>query len=89
MELLDDRRSLPLGARVVRFEVVDVKTRTTLDTFTLSSGGRHIRALAFEVDPTHRTMVIVAKPATKLIDRWEIGAPEFLLYVRYTPGGGK
>lgn len=68
------------SANQERFEVVDVKTRQTLDTFTLSSGQRHIRALAFEVDPTHRTMVVVAKPATKLIDRWEIGAPEFILY---------
>ena len=76
----DRSRFYVQSANQERFEVVDVKTRTTLDTFTLSSGGRHIRALAFEVDPTHRTMVIVAKPATKLIDRWEIGAPEFLLY---------
>ncbi|MBP7779769.1 MAG: hypothetical protein KA371_21840 [Acidobacteria bacterium] len=63
-----------------RFEVVDVKTRKSLDTFTLSSGQRHIRALGFEVDPQHKTMVVVAKPATKLIDRWEIGAAVFLVY---------
>lgn len=76
----DRSRFYVQSANQERFEVVDVKTRRTLDTFTLSSGQRHIRALAFEVDPTHRTMVVVAKPATRLIDRWEIGAPEFLLY---------
>ncbi len=76
----DRSRFYVQSANQERFEVVDVKSRRTLDTFTLSSGQRHIRALAFEVDPTHRTMVVVAKPATKLIDRWEIGAPEFLLY---------
>ncbi|HUU33100.1 MAG TPA: hypothetical protein VMW48_03495, partial [Vicinamibacterales bacterium] len=38
------------------------------------------RAVAYEVDPQHRTMVIVARTATKLIDRWEIGDPEFILY---------
>lgn len=63
-----------------RFEVVDVKTRKSLDTFTLSSGQRHIRALGFEVDPQHKTMVVVAKPATKLIDRWEIGPPTLQMY---------
>jgi hypothetical protein len=76
----DRTRFYVLSANQERFEIVDVKTRQTLDTFTLSSGQRHIRALAYEVDPTHRTMVVVAKPATKLIDRWEIGEPEFLVY---------
>ncbi len=76
----DRSRFYVQSANQERFEIVDVKTRQTLDTFTLSSGQRHIRALAYEVDPTHRTMVVVAKPATKLIDRWEIGDPEFLVY---------
>ena len=51
-----------------------------MDSFTLSDGRKHVRALAFEVDPQHRTMVIVARTSTKLIDRWEVGAPEFILY---------
>ncbi|MEP7116702.1 MAG: PQQ-binding-like beta-propeller repeat protein [Acidobacteriota bacterium] len=68
------------SANEENFEVVDVRRRETLDTFTLSSGARHVRVLAFEVDPQHRTMVVVTKPATKLIDRWEIGAPEFIVY---------
>lgn len=76
----DRSRFYVQSANQERFEVVDVKTRQTLDTFTLSSGQRHVRALAFEVDPTHRTMVVVAKPATKHIDRWEIGEPAFLVY---------
>lgn len=76
----DRSRFYVQSANQERFEIVDVKTRQTLDTFTLSSGQRHIRALAFEVDPAHKTMVVVAKPATRLIDRWEIGAPVFLLY---------
>lgn len=62
------------------FEVVDVRTRLSVDTFTLSDASRHVRAVAYEVDPQHRTMVIVARTATKHIDRWEIGDPEFILY---------
>ena len=76
----DRSRFYVQSANQERFEIVDVKTRQSLDTFTLSDARRHIRALAFEVDPQHRTMVIVAHAATKEIDRWEIGATEFILY---------
>jgi uncharacterized membrane protein len=63
-----------------RFEVIDVASRQTLDTFTLSDGNTHVRALAFDVDPQHRFMVIVARTVTKLVDRFEIGAPNFIQY---------
>ena len=62
------------------FEVIDVASRQTLDTFTLSDGNKHVRALAFEVDPQNRYMVIVARTLTKAIDRFEIGAPSFIEY---------
>lgn len=76
----DRSRFYVQSANQERFEIVDVKTRQTLDTFTLSDQRRHVRALAFEADPKHQTMVIVARTATKLIDRWEIGPVEFLIY---------
>lgn len=76
----DRSRFYVQSANQERFEVVDVRARKSVDSFTLSDASRHVRALAYEVDPQHRTMVIVAKVATKLIDRWEIGAPEFILY---------
>jgi hypothetical protein len=76
----DRTRFYVQSANQERFEVVDVARRQSIDSFTLSDAGRHVRALAFEVDPTHRTMVIVAAPATKQIDRWEIAAPEIILY---------
>lgn len=62
------------------FEVVDVASRRTLDTFTLSEANRHVRALAFDVDPQHRFMVLVTRTATKLVDRFEIGAPTIIQY---------
>jgi hypothetical protein len=62
------------------FEVIDVASRQTLDTFTLSEGNKHVRALAFEVDPQNRFMVIVARETRKLVDRFEIGAPTFYQY---------
>jgi len=62
------------------FEVVDLASRTTLDTFTLSDGNAHVRALAYDVDPQNRMMVLVARSATKLVDRFEIGPPTFIQY---------
>ncbi|MEZ5291278.1 MAG: hypothetical protein R2745_09355 [Vicinamibacterales bacterium] len=68
------------SANQERFEVVDVASRQSVDTFTLSDARRHVRALTYEADPTHRAMLILARTSTKQIDRWEIGEPEFLLY---------
>ena len=62
------------------FEVIDVANRRTVDTFTLSEGNKHVRALAFDVDPQQRVMVLVTRTTTKLADRFEIGAPMFIQY---------
>ena len=76
----DRTRFYVQSANQERFEVVDVASRKSVDSFTLSDQRRHVRAVAFEVDPQHKTMVLVARTATKQIDRWEIGAPEFIVY---------
>jgi hypothetical protein len=62
------------------FEVVDLATRKSIDSFTLSEGNRKVRALAFAVDPQHRIMTLVTRTTTKLVDRFEIGAPTFVQY---------
>ncbi len=76
----DRSRFYVQSANQETFEVVDVRTRQSVDTFTLSDSSRHVRAVAYEVDPQHHTMVLVARTATKHIDRWEIGDFEFILY---------
>lgn len=76
----DRTRFYVQSANQERFEVVDVRARRSVDTFTLSDARRHVRAVAYEVDPMHRTMVLVARTATRQIDRWEIGPMEFLVY---------
>ena len=62
------------------FEVVDVATRKSIDSFTLSEGNRKVRALAFAVDPQHRVMTLMTRTTTKLVDRFEIGATVFIQY---------
>ena len=76
----DRSRFFVQSADQEHFEVIDVASRQTLDTFTLSEGNMHVRALAFEVEPQHRFMVLVARTVTKLSDRFEIGAPAFIQY---------
>ena len=62
------------------FEVVDIPTRKSIDSFTLSEGNRKVRALAFAVDPQQRVMTLMTRTTTKLVDRFEIGAPAFIQY---------
>src|SRR3954468_8452291 len=62
------------------FEVVDIATRKSIDSFTLSEGNRKVRALAFAVDPQHRVMTLMTRTTTKLVDRFEIGATVFIQY---------
>jgi hypothetical protein len=68
----DKTRFYVQSANQEHFEIVDVRRRQSLDQFTLGDARRHVRAMAFEVDPQHKTMVLVSRTATKLIDRWEI-----------------
>jgi hypothetical protein len=62
------------------FEVIDIATRQTVDTFTLGSAGVHVRVLAFDVDPQNRFMVAVARTARTQVDRFEIDDPMFIQY---------
>jgi hypothetical protein len=76
----DRTRFYVQSANQEHFEVVDVARRQSLDRFTLGDARRRVRALAFENDPQHKTMVLIVRTATKLIDRWEIAEPEFVHY---------
>lgn len=76
----DRSRFYVQSANQEKFEVVDARKRVSIDSFTLSDARRHVRPVAFEADPQHRTLVMVARTATKLADRWEIGPMEFVLY---------
>lgn len=77
---MDRTRFYVQSANQEQFEVIDYRSRQTIDTFTLSEGNRHVRALAYDVDPQQRFLVMVARTTTKQIDRFEIGTPEFIVY---------
>ena len=63
-----------------QIEVIDLETRSTIDTFTLSEGTTKVRIRSMVVSPDDRYAVMLADTATKQIDRFEI-APRRLLQV--------
>ncbi len=71
----DRTRFYVLDATYEKIEVVDIATRRTLNTYTMSSGNTHVRVISrgLPADPQNKYLVLLTRTATKLIDRWEIG----------------
>jgi DNA-binding beta-propeller fold protein YncE len=61
-------------------EVVDIASKRTLDTFTLSQGNDKVRIWGFNVEPRERYAVLLAKRYRKLRDRYEVSGPMLLRY---------
>jgi DNA-binding beta-propeller fold protein YncE len=62
-----------LDSTLEKIEIVDIATRASLSTFTLSEGNKQVRIRGLQVDPLERFLILLTRSATKLIDRWEIG----------------
>jgi DNA-binding beta-propeller fold protein YncE len=69
-----------LDSTLEKIEVVDIPTRTTISTFTLSEGKKQVRIRGMQVDPLERFLILLTRAATKQIDRWEIGDISLQLY---------
>jgi hypothetical protein len=76
----DGKRFYTIEAAMEKVEIIDIASRKTIDTFTLSEGTRKVRIRSLEPDPLHRFVMMVTIPATKLVDRFEIGAPTLVQY---------
>jgi len=62
-----------LDSTLEKVEIIDIPTRASLSTFTLSEGNKQVRIRGLQVDPLERFLILLTRSATKLIDRWEIG----------------
>ena len=62
-----------LDSTLEKIEIVDIATRASLSTFTLSEGNKKVRIRGMQVDPLERFLILLTRSATKQIDRWEIG----------------
>jgi hypothetical protein len=76
----DKKRFYVLDSTLEKVEIVDIATRKSVDTFTLSSGPTKVRIRSMQVDPLQRFMILLTRSATKRIDRWEIGDVALQLY---------
>jgi hypothetical protein len=76
----DHRTFYVLDSTFERIEIVDIATRRTRNTFTLSRGASRTRIRGLQVDPLDRFIVLLTRTATKLADRWEIGDIKLQLY---------
>jgi hypothetical protein len=62
-----------LDSTLEKIEIVDIPTRASLSTFTLSEGQKQVRIRGMQVDPLERFVILLTRSAEKKIDRWEIG----------------
>jgi hypothetical protein len=76
----DRKRFYTIEAGMEKIEIVDIGTRSTVDTFSLSEGNKKVRIRSIEPDPLHRFVMLLTASATKLTDRFEIGAPTLVQY---------
>jgi hypothetical protein len=76
----DASRFYIADVHALNIEVIDVATRKSLETFTLSEPNRRVRINAYEPDPTHSYMVMITREYKKLLDRYEIGPSKLVVY---------
>jgi DNA-binding beta-propeller fold protein YncE len=81
LTLSANRRHLyTLDPSFQRVEVLDVASRKSLRTFTLSTEESRVRLWGFNVEPQERFAVMLVKTYTKKDDRFVIGPPTLLKY---------
>jgi hypothetical protein len=76
----DRKRFYLLNIAFEDMEIVDIASRQVIDTFRLSEGNKKMRIFGYEPDPLNRYVILLVKSSTKLVDRFEIGAPTLLQY---------
>ena len=76
----DRKRFYTIEAGMEKVEILDIASRSTVDTFTLTEGAKKVRIRTLEPDPLHRFVIMLTASATKLIDRFEIGTPTLVQY---------
>ena len=76
----DKTKFYVLDSTYEKIETVDIASRRTLGTFTLSEGNKRVRIRSMQVDPHDRFMILMSRTAAKQVDRWEIGDMALELY---------
>jgi len=81
LSLSFDRKHLYLSdPRSEKVEIIDIATKKSLASFSLSTGTTKVQMWGFSLDPKERFAVLLVKTYAKLRDRYEIGKPTLLRY---------
>jgi hypothetical protein len=81
LSLSEDRtKFLVLDSTYQQIELVDIASKRSVDTFTLSEPNTRVRIRGVALDPLARFVILLTRTATKLVDRWEIGPSTMLQY---------
>ena len=79
--LSDDRSKLHHSdVTYEKIEIVDRVTKASIDTYTLSEGGKKVRIWGMQPDPHDKYLIMVIKNYELKTDRWEIGPPTLVQY---------
>ncbi|HBO89974.1 MAG TPA: hypothetical protein DD460_04430 [Acidobacteria bacterium] len=76
----DRERFFMFDTTFENFEIINVASGESLDTVSMSDSNTTVRIRGFVVDPQERYVIFQVRPATKLIDRFEIGAMKLVKY---------
>jgi hypothetical protein len=76
----DRTRFYTVEAGMEKVEIIDIASRKTVDTFTMSAGTRKVRIKTLEPDPRHRFVMLVIRPVRKDIDRFVIEPSALVQY---------
>jgi hypothetical protein len=81
MQLSYDRKHFyVMDPRFQTVEIIDIPSKRSLGTFTMSTPERQVRMQGMNVDPSERFAVMVVKTITKKPDRFEIGSPKLVKF---------
>jgi hypothetical protein len=61
-------------------EILDIASKTTIDSFKLTDGNRRVRIASLEPDPQQKYLMMITRAATKLRDRVDIGPSQLQQY---------
>lgn len=76
----DLKRFYNIDATNEYVEVLDIASRTTIDSFRLTEGNKRVRIASLEPDPKHQYLMMITRTATRQIDRVEIGPSQLQQY---------
>ena len=76
----DRKRFYAVDPTFEQVEVLDIATRRSINTFTLSNDTMKVRMWGFTVEPKERFAVLFVKTYVKKSDRFVIGKPTLLKY---------